>query len=53
MAKKEIFVLDRGQDKFTKDLAAQVNVAAFTKDSRYLVLGIKKLTATIKAGASV
>ena len=42
MAKKEIFALDRGQDKFTKDLAAQVNVAAFTKDSRYLVLGIKK-----------
>ncbi len=41
-AKKEIFALDRGQDKITKDLAAQVNVAAFTKNSRYLVLGIKK-----------
>jgi len=40
-AKKEVFALDRGQDKFSKDLAAQFNVAAFTKDSRYLVLGIK------------
>jgi len=40
-AKKEVFALDRGQDLLTKDLSAQVNVAAFTKDSRYLVLGIK------------
>jgi WD40 repeat protein len=49
MTKKEIFVLDRGQDKFTKDLAAQVNVAAFTKDSRYLVLGIKKIDGHYKS----
>jgi WD40 repeat protein len=47
-AKKEIFVLDRGQDKLSKDLADQVNVATFTRDSRHLVLGIKKIDGSYK-----
>ncbi len=49
MAKKEVFALDRGQEKIAKDLAAQVNVAAFTKDSRYLVLGMKIIDDTYKS----
>lgn len=39
MAKKQMFIMDRGQEKFTKDLTAEPKVAAFLKDSFNLALG--------------
>jgi len=44
-ARKPLLVLDRDPELFSKGLAAQFNVAAFTKDSRHLFLGVKIIDA--------
>jgi len=46
--RKYLFWIE-GKTSLPKILAAQVNVAAFTKDSRYLVLGIKKIDGHYKS----
>ncbi len=38
-AKKEVFILDKVQDRFSKGFAPYFNVAVFARDSRYLILG--------------